>query len=100
MDYLDRRGMGMPLQVLASGLAFGLAHSTWGLLARSVNAAFHSVVGTGILGIALGVVYLVADRNLAPCIVAHFFITALTEPGLMIGGLRGELGFRAAQLNR
>lgn len=95
MDYLDRGGIGMLLQVLASGLAFGLAHATWGLLARSFDAALHSVVSTGILGIALGVVYLVADRSLAPCIVAHFVMTALTEPGLMVGGIRGELGFRA-----
>ena len=94
MDYLDRGGMGMLLQVLASGLAFGLVHATWGLLARSFDAALHSVVSTGILGIALGVVYLVADRSLAPCIVAHFFMTALTEPGLMVGGILGELGFR------
>jgi uncharacterized protein len=95
MDYLDRGGMGMLLQVLASGLAFGLAHATWGLLARSFDGALHAVVSTGILGIALGVVYLVADRSLAPCIVAHFFMTALTEPGLMVGGILGELGFRA-----
>jgi uncharacterized protein len=95
MDDLDKRGMGMLLQVLASGLAFGLAHASWGLLARSLDAALHTVVSTGVLGIALGVVYLAADRSLAPCIVAHFFITALTEPGLMVGGIRGELGFRA-----
>jgi membrane protease YdiL (CAAX protease family) len=95
MDYLDRGGMGMLLQVLASGLAFGLGHAMWGLLARSFDAVLHSVVSTGILGIALGVVYLAADRSLAPCIVAHFFMTALTEPGLMVGGILGELGFRA-----
>lgn len=95
MDYLDRGGMGMSLQVLASGLAFGVAHATWGLLARSFDAALHSVVITGILGIALAVIYLEADRSLAPCIVAHFLMTAFTEPGLMVGGLRGELGFRA-----
>jgi membrane protease YdiL (CAAX protease family) len=95
MDYLDRGGTGMLLQVLASGLAFGLAHAIWGLWARSFDAVLHSVVSTGILGIALGVVYLAADRSLAPCIVAHFFMTALSEPGLMVGGILGELGFRA-----
>ncbi len=95
MDYLDRRDIGMLLQVLASGATFGLAHAIWGLLGRSFDAALHSMVATAILGIVLGVIYLAADRSLAPCIVAHFFMTALTEPGLMIGGIRGELGFRA-----
>ncbi|MGZ5065603.1 MAG: CPBP family intramembrane glutamic endopeptidase [Usitatibacter sp.] len=95
MDYLDRAGMGMTLQVLASGVAFGLAHATWGLMARSFGAALHAIVSTGLLGIALGVIYLAADRSLAPCIIAHFFMTALAEPGLMVAGLQGELGFRA-----
>ena len=95
MDYVDRRGMGSVFQVLASGVAFGSAHAVWGLLGRSVDAAVHAMVATGILGAALGVVYLVADRSLAPCIVAHFVISALIEPGLMVGGLRGHLGLRA-----
>jgi hypothetical protein len=84
-----------PLQVMASGAAFGLGHAMWGLLGRSFDAALHAMVSTGILGVALGVVYLAADRSLAPCIVAHFIMTALTEPGLMVGGLRGQLGLRA-----
>jgi CAAX protease family protein len=95
MDYLDKHGLGMTLQVLASGLAFGLAHAMWGLVGRSFDAALHAMVTTGILGAVLGVVYLAADRSLAPCIVAHFIMTALTEPGLMVGGLRGQLGLRA-----
>ena len=95
MDYLDKHAMGAVLQVLVSGVAFGSAHAVWGLLGRSFDAALHAMVATGILGAALGVVYLAADRSLAPCIVAHFVISALIEPGLMVGGLRGQLGFRA-----
>jgi membrane protease YdiL (CAAX protease family) len=94
MDYLDKHTWGMALQVIASGVAFGLAHAMWGLFGRNFSAALQAMVATGLLGAALGVVYLAADRNLAPCVIAHFVITALIEPGLMVGGLRGELGFR------
>ena len=76
MDFLDKQGLGAVLQVLASGLAFGLAHAIWIIPTRSVDAVLHAIVATGIVGVALGITYLEADRSLAPCIVAHFFMTA------------------------
>jgi hypothetical protein len=45
-----------------------------------------------LLGLALGAVYLASDRSLAPCIVAHFVITALIEPGLVLAAVRDQLG--------
>jgi hypothetical protein len=42
------------------------------------------------MGVGLALVYLAADRNLAPCIVAHFIITGAIEPGLMIAAVTGQ----------
>jgi membrane protease YdiL (CAAX protease family) len=92
MDYLSDQGIGPSLQILASGLAFGLAHGVWGLMARSLRAAAGAAVITGTLGVALGLVYIIAGRSVAPCIAAHFLINALIEPGLVLAATRGEMG--------
>jgi hypothetical protein len=39
------------------------------------------------------VVYIVGGRSLAPCIVAHFVISALIEPGLVLAALKDRLGY-------
>ena len=92
MDYLLAQEIGPVLQVLASGLIFGLAHGVWGLMGRSFRAALGAMMVTGVLGIALGLVYIVSGRSLAPCIAAHFLINALIEPGLVLAATRGEIG--------
>ena len=96
MDYFASLGASTALQVLASGVAFGLAHAVWGFIRLSVNAALQAVIGTTILGSALGLVYVLSDRSLAACVVAHFLISALIEPGLVLAAVRGQLGLRAA----
>jgi membrane protease YdiL (CAAX protease family) len=97
MDFLERHDVAIVLQVLASGIAFGLAHSVWGLIRRSVDAALHAMLATSILGACLAVVYLLSERSLAPVIVAHFVISALIEPGLLLAAVRGQLGLRIAR---
>jgi membrane protease YdiL (CAAX protease family) len=92
MDFLLAQEIGPILQVLASGLVFGLAHGIWGLMGRSFRVALSAIIATGALGIALGLVYIVSGRSLAPCIAAHFFINALFEPGLVLAATRGEMG--------
>lgn len=89
MDGLANLGGGATLQVVASGLAFGAAHLVWGLARSSRADALGAAAATTVLGAALGVVYLLADRNLAPCIVSHFVITAAIEPGLLIAAFTG-----------
>src|SRR5450755_5039559 len=81
MDYLSHEEIGPVVQVLASGLAFGLAHGVWGLMGRSLRTA-------------LAIVYIAAGRSVAPCIAAHFLINALVEPGLVLAATRGEMGRR------
>jgi membrane protease YdiL (CAAX protease family) len=95
MDWLATRGIGTVLQIVASGLAFGLAHGIWGLFGRSGRAAVGATVATGALGIGLASVYIVSGRSLAPCVAAHFLINALIEPGLVLAATRGEMGRRS-----
>ena len=97
MNYLqDRHHAGIIVQIIISGLAFGLAHGVWGLMGKSVRAAIGATVATGILGIGLAIVFVASARNLAPCIVAHFVINLLIEPGLVLAATRGEMQRRAA----
>lgn len=91
MDWLERSGSDAVVQVLVSGLSFGLMHVVWGGLHRSWANALGSVVATSILGLGLAIVYLLGDRNLAPCIVSHFLVTAFIEPGLLIAAFSGGM---------
>jgi membrane protease YdiL (CAAX protease family) len=97
MNHLqDRHHAGIIVQIAISGVAFGLAHGVWGLMGKSVRAAIGATVATGILGIGLAIVFVASGRNLAPCIVAHFLINLLIEPGLVLAATRGEMQRRIA----
>lgn len=91
MDYLADREFSIVVQILASSVTFGLMHLIWGL--RNIKAGVNAALSTAILGLALAVVYWLGDRSLAPCIVAHFLITALIEPGLLISAQNDRLGY-------
>jgi hypothetical protein len=90
MDGVADAGGNLLLQVLASALGFGAAHAIWGLIKLDLRVAVSSVAATTVMGVGLALVYLAADRNLAPCIVAHFIITGAIEPGLMIAAVTGQ----------
>ena len=90
MDALEERGFGSVTQVIASASAFGFAHAVWSL--KSLAAGVNAVASTTILGAALAIVYIVGDRSLAPCVVAHILITALVEPGLILAAVANRLG--------
>lgn len=91
MDYMQSRGYGAVLQILASGLAFGAVHLLWGF--KNFAAGINAVWSTTVLGCALGVVYIAGGRSLAPCVTAHFFITAFIEPGLILAAVKDRLGY-------
>lgn len=91
MDGLQHHGWNVFIQIGASALAFGLLHGIWGLMGRSLRAAIGATVATGMLGLALAIVYVAAGRSLAPCIFAHFLIDLLIEPGLVLAACRGEM---------
>ena len=94
MDTLQNHGFGIVFQLAASGAAFGLAHAVWGLFRGNIAAWLRVVSVTGVLGLALASVYIVSDRIVAPCIVAHFLMNLFAEPGLVLSALAGEMSNR------
>jgi hypothetical protein len=85
MNLLLHHGVSVLLQVLASGVIFGVAHGVWGLLGRNLRAAAVSMLYTTGLGVALAGVFLVCNRQLAPAAWSHILINLLIEPWLILG---------------
>ena len=91
MDALMRQGSSAVVQVITSGLIFGLAHGIWGIMTRRVSVGVGTMIATGTLGTALGLVYIVGDRSLAPVIAAHFVVTATIQPGITFAAFSGQM---------
>jgi hypothetical protein len=91
MDMFMKGGFNPILQVIISGVAFGLAHWSWTLLAkRDFKATLPAILSTSILGIFLAIIYLAGGRNLGPCIFAHVLINFVIEPWLMLSAVSGK----------
>ncbi|MBI1393108.1 MAG: CPBP family intramembrane metalloprotease [Alphaproteobacteria bacterium] len=90
MDWLNGAGYGLAAQAAASGLAFGLVHLIWG--AKRLTAGINAFLSTTMLGVGLAGVYILSGRNLAPCVIAHFAVSALIEPGLLLAAAKDRLG--------
>jgi membrane protease YdiL (CAAX protease family) len=91
MDMLMSRGVAPILQVIISGVVFGLAHASWTLLAkRDFKVTLPAIISTSILGIFLATLYLAGGRNLGPCIFAHVLINIVIEPWLMLSAVSGK----------
>ncbi len=90
MDWLSKREASLVLQILVSGVAFGVVHAVWGFLGGSLRAAVTSMVFTTALGWALAFVYIIAGRQLAPAAWSHILVNLAIEPWLLLGvmGLR------------
>ncbi len=82
MNILRAMGRKPTDQVLVSGLAFGLVHGVWWVLAPAHAVGFFVV--TTVLGLALACVFLVGNRNLTPVILSHFLIDGVLEPWLLL----------------
>ena len=91
MNALQQRGAGPFLQVLASAIAFGVVHGIWAIFGGHLRAGIGAVAATSLLGAGLAIVYLIAGRSVAPCIVAHFLLDLFVEQGLVLAALRGEM---------
>ena len=97
MDTLMIRGFVSVIQVIISGIAFGLAHASWTLLAkRDLKFSLPAILSTSILGVFLAIIYLAGGRNLGPCIFAHVMINVVIEPWLMLSAVSGK--WRAKQV--
>lgn len=90
MDMLLAKGVGLILQIIISGVAFGLAHTAWILFKGDIKFTFPAILSTSILGILLAIIYLAGGRNLGPCIFAHVLINLIIEPWLMLSSVSGK----------
>ena len=84
MDYVMHRGAGIVVQLAITATVFGAAHAVWGLVGGSVRGALGAMAATGILGGALGAIYIVGGRSIGPCMAAHIAINLLIEPWLIL----------------
>ena len=82
MNLLATHHQNVVVQTLASGIAFGLVHSFWGIRG-GISAVYGAVRSTTLLGLALAVVFVIAGRIVFPCVVAHFTINLVLEPWLL-----------------
>jgi hypothetical protein len=87
MDWAAGAGASDVVQILASAAVFGLAHGVWGLFARQWRVAVGATLATAVLGGLLAIVYLLASRNVAPCIWAHGLINLAIEPWLILAAV-------------
>ena len=89
MNQLKWSGFGSTVQVVLSGICFGVAHVGWGLLSAKpqVGMAVGAMVTTSILGILYALVYLSSRRSLLPVMVGHGLMDLLIEPWLIMATL-------------
>ena len=81
MDWTLAIGLGAMMQVFFSAVAFGVPHGIWAFFRGSFAAGLGAILATGILGGMLAIVYLLSNRNLGPCIAAHFWSQCLRRTG-------------------
>lgn len=89
MDWLMALNYSVPLQVIISAIAFGVAHGAWIMLRGDFRIALPVILSTTILGFFLAVLYLIADRNVLLPIVAHIIINVVIEPWLILAAVTG-----------
>jgi uncharacterized protein len=97
MDSAMNHGTGIIPQIIISGVAFGFAHTAWGMFGRNRKFGLVAFSATTVLGFSLAIVYAVGQRNIGPCIVAHCLISMIIEPWLMLAAISGQ--WKPAQTN-
>jgi hypothetical protein len=90
MDMLMSRGASPILQIVISGIAFGLSHTVWILARGDFKFTIPAILSTSMLGILLAIIYLAGGRNLGPCIFTHIMINTIIEPWLMLSSISGN----------
>jgi len=94
ISWLQNMGLGNILQVVMSALFFGMAHAIWVLFRGDAKIIIPVVVSTTVLGVLLGLLFLISSRNLLPCIVSHTLINLVVEPWLILSAVSGKMGIQ------
>lgn len=90
MEFTMNFGCGAVIQIVVSGVIFGLAHSAWFLFKGEIRFAIRAMLSTATLGFGLAFIYVAGGRNIGPCIFAHVLINLVIEPWLMLSSVSGE----------
>ena len=92
MDWSLSMGHGSLIQIILTAFSFGVAHGLWILLRGELSIALPVIISTMVLGALLGILYIVGERNLFPCIAAHTIINLVVEPWLILSAISGKMG--------
>ena len=90
MDWLLSLDLSIIIQILASGIIFGVAHGTWIFIRGEFKIAIPVILSTTILGILLAFLYIVSGRNILAPIIAHIIINLFIEPWLILSAVSGS----------
>jgi len=88
MDWLYSNDINVVLQVVISGVGFGIGHSCWAMFSGKLSTGFWAAIHTTALGLLLAIIYIIAGRNVLPVIVAHFLINLFIEPWLILNAVK------------
>jgi len=94
MSELRWSGFGTTVQVIASGVLFGIAHFGWGLVSGKIDwpALAGAVIATTILGLMYAITYRVSRYSLMPVIAGHLVMDVIIEPWLLLAAVTGVMG--------
>lgn len=87
MNWLDTSGINVILQIIISALAFGFLHFSWSLFGGNIKIGIASTMSTIVLGASLAFIYVIAERNVLPVIIAHMIINLFVEPWLILNAV-------------
>lgn len=87
IDLLDSKGYNIIIQVLISAIMFALIHIIWVIFSRDMKFLLGAFISTFLLGTLLGIVYLIGNRNVGPCIISHALINVIIEPWLLLAAI-------------
>lgn len=87
MDLFATKGYGVIIQVLISAFMFGLIHIIWLIFSGDMKFLIGAFISTFLLGLLLGFVYLIGNRNVGPCIISHGLINIIIEPWLLLAAI-------------
>ncbi|HEV2594183.1 MAG TPA: CPBP family intramembrane glutamic endopeptidase [Sphingomicrobium sp.] len=99
MDWAEQHGQAAISQAALSAIVFGAAHGIWGVFARQWRIAIGAATATAVLGFLLAIVYILAGRQVAPCIWAHMLINLAIEPWLIVAAASASSGKRLLPLS-
>ena len=88
MDWLYSNDIGVVLQVVISGVGFGIIHFGWSIFSGNLRTGFWAAIHTTVLGLLLAVIYIIAGRNVLPVIMSHMLINLFIEPWLLLDAVK------------